>query len=172
MSHQAAREILSELETLRLIDPHTHINPLAAASQTLADIMGYHYYTELAHSAGLAKDQIEEPGISPKEKVSRLVPWLSTIENTAQYSWLLEMCQVFFDFQEDRITASNWESLYDTSLKKMQQSDWEQQVLQRSGLDQVYLTPSYPARGTTSLISLPDRSSCSAHALSPGQSAA
>lgn len=140
MADQATQEILSELESLRLIDPHTHINPLSAASTTLADIMGYHYYTELAHSAGLAKARIEEPGISPKEKVARLVPWLETIENTAQYSWLLEMCRVFFDFPHDRITESNWESLYDTSLAKMQSGNWEQQVLDRSGLDQVYLT--------------------------------
>ncbi len=140
MSQQAMQEVLSELESLRLIDPHTHINPHSAASETLADIMGYHYYTELAHSAGLAKDQIEEPGISPKEKVGRLIPWLATIENTAQYSWLLEMCQVFFDFKDDRITESNWEALYDSSLQKMQSGDWEQQVLDRSGLDQVYLT--------------------------------
>ncbi|MEZ6129978.1 MAG: glucuronate isomerase [Planctomycetaceae bacterium] len=140
MSQQVTQEILSELEALRLIDPHTHINPLSAASTTLADIMGYHYYTELAHSAGLSQQQIEEPGISPKEKVGRLVPWLSTIENTAQYSWLLEMCQVFFDFQDERITESNWEALYDASLARMQQPDWEQQVLNRSGLDQVYLT--------------------------------
>ncbi len=140
MSQQVAQEILTELESLRLIDPHTHINPLSAASETLADIMGYHYYTELTHSAGLAKDQIEEPGISPKEKVGRLVPWLATIENTAQYSWLLEMCQAFFDFTDDRITESNWESLYDASLGKMQAPNWEQQVLEQSGLDQVYLT--------------------------------
>jgi glucuronate isomerase len=140
MSQQVAQEILAELGSLRLIDPHTHINPLSAASETLADIMGYHYYTELAHSAGLAKSQIEEPGISPKEKVGRLVPWLSTIENTAQYSWLLEMCNVFFDFQDERITEANWESLYDGALAKMRQPDWEQQVLDQSGLDQVYLT--------------------------------
>ena len=140
MSQQLIQEILSELEALRLIDPHTHINPLSAASETLADIMGYHYYTELAHSAGLAKAQIEEPGIAPEEKVARLVPWLATIENTAQYSWLLEMCQVFFDFKEERITESNWKSLYDVSLKKMQSADWEKQVLERSGLDQVFLT--------------------------------
>jgi glucuronate isomerase len=140
MSTSAMQEILSELESLRLIDPHTHINPHSAASSTLADILGYHYYTELAHSAGLAREQIEEPGLEPKEKVSRLVPWLKHIENTAQYSWLLEICQVFFDFQHERIDESNWESLYDTALQKMGQSDWEQQVLQRSGLDQVYLT--------------------------------
>ncbi len=140
MSASLIQEVYEPLQSMRLIDPHTHINPLSAASSTLADILGYHYYTELAHSAGLAKAKIEEPGISPKEKVSRLIPWLATIENTAQYSWLLEMCQVFFDFQEDHITTSNWESLYDTSLKKMQSPNWEQTVLDISGLDQVYLT--------------------------------
>ncbi|MFY9253004.1 MAG: glucuronate isomerase [Fuerstiella sp.] len=140
MSQQLAQEILGELESLRLIDPHTHINPMSAASKTLADIMGYHYYTELAHSAGLAKNRIEEPGLAPKEKVARLVPWLATIENTAQYSWLLEICQVFFGFEGDQITESNWEALYDTSLARMSQPTWEKQVLETSGLDQVYLT--------------------------------
>jgi glucuronate isomerase len=107
MSASLIQEILEPLETMRLIDPHTHINPHQAASKTLADILGYHYYTELAHSAGMPKARIEEPGLAPKEKVGRLVPWLSTIENTAQYSWLLEMCQVFFDFQDDRITENS-----------------------------------------------------------------
>ncbi len=149
MTQSLIGEILEPLQSMRLIDPHTHINPLQAASSTLADILGYHYYTELAHSAGLPKAGIEEPGISPKEKVGRLVPWLATIENTAQYSWLLEMCQVFFDFSGDRITESNWESLYDHSLQKMQTPDWEQNVLERSGLDQVYLTNDFddPLKG-------------------------
>lgn len=140
MSQQLTQEILKELEALRLIDPHTHINPHSAASENLADIMGYHYYTELAHSAGLAKDQIEQPGLDPKEKVGRLIPWLRTIENTAQYSWLLEMCRVFFDFEGERLDESNWENVYDNSLVKMSSSDWEQQVLETSGLDGVFLT--------------------------------
>lgn len=140
MSESLIKEIYEPLQSMRLIDPHTHINPLQAASSTLADILGYHYYTELAHSSGLPKERIEEPGISPREKVARLVPSLVAIENTAQYSWLLEMCREFFDFTEDRITEANWESLYDRSLQKMQSKDWEQTVLEQSGLDQVYLT--------------------------------
>ena len=140
MSSSLIQEVLEPLQSMRLIDPHTHINPHQAASQTLADILGYHYYTELAHSSGMPRQQIEEPGLAPKEKVGRLVPWLRTIENTAQYNWLVEMCQVFFEFDDDRITVENWESLYDRSLKKMQSPGWEQTVLDRSGLDQVYLT--------------------------------
>ena len=68
-----SRRLFDELESLVLIDPHTHINPHAAASKTLADIMGYHYYTELAHSAGMPKAYIEDKNISPKERVGRLV---------------------------------------------------------------------------------------------------
>ncbi len=140
MSSSLIREILIPLEELRLIDPHTHINPHSPASGSLADILGYHYYTELAHSSGLPKERIEEPGLAPKAKVARLIPYLATIENTAQYSWLLEMCRVFFDFHEERITLANWEKLYDRSLAVMAAPDWEKTVLERSGLDQVYLT--------------------------------
>ncbi|MBL8818872.1 MAG: glucuronate isomerase [Planctomyces sp.] len=140
MSSQLIQEILAPLESLRLIDPHSHINPHSAASKTLADILGYHYYTELAHSAGCPREHIEEPGITPKEKVGRLIPWLATIENTAQYNWLLEMCRSFFQFQHDRITKDNWESLYDRSLEVLQAPNWERAVIERSGLDGVFLT--------------------------------
>ena len=89
MSQELKARLFGELESIVLIDPHTHINPHSPASKTLADILGYHYYTELAHSAGLERAKIEEPGLDPKEKVRRLVEWLAPLENTVQYSWLL-----------------------------------------------------------------------------------
>ncbi len=140
MSQQLRIRILDELEKLVLIDPHTHIDPHAPASTTLADIMGYHYYTELAHSAGLPRAKIEEPGLDPKEKVGRLITKLGELENTIQLDWLLEMCREFFDFTDERITTENWESLYDRAVEKMSQPDWEDQVLKQSGLEQVFLT--------------------------------
>ena len=57
MSDTLRKRLFDELDRLVLIDPHTHINPHAPASQTLADVLGYHYYTELAHSAGMPKAQ-------------------------------------------------------------------------------------------------------------------
>ncbi|MDA0283355.1 MAG: glucuronate isomerase [Planctomycetota bacterium] len=140
MSRQLVQRIQSELDSLVLIDPHTHINPHSAASTTLADIMGYHYYTELAHSAGLPREQIEEPGLGPKEKVGRLVEKLGDLDNTVQVSWLVEMCREFFNFEDDAVTQDNWETLYDTAEAKMAAPGWEQQVLQQSGLEKVFLT--------------------------------
>uniref|UniRef100_A0A7C4LPD3 Amidohydrolase n=1 Tax=Schlesneria paludicola TaxID=360056 RepID=A0A7C4LPD3_9PLAN len=140
MSLELSHRLLGELQKLVLVDPHTHINPHAPASKTLADILGYHYYTELAHSAGLAKSRIEEPGLDPKTKVGRLVEWLDRLDNTIQVSWLVELCRKFFHFQDDRITPANWETLYDQSAAIMAQPDWEEQCLRQSGIERVFLT--------------------------------
>ena len=157
MSDHLTQRILGELEAQVLIDPHTHINPHAAASTTLADIMGYHYYTELAHSAGLPKEQIEEPGLDPKEKVGRIVTRLDALENTTQVSWLLEICQAFFGFDDIAITADNWEALYDTAAAKMAEPDWEQQVLSQSKLEKVFLTNDFddPLTGFETSLYIP-----------------
>ncbi|HEY4259332.1 MAG TPA: glucuronate isomerase [Schlesneria sp.] len=140
MSEQLASRLCDELTKLVLIDPHTHINPHSPASKTLADIMGYHYYTELAHSAGMPKSYIEEPGLDPRTKVGRLVESLANLDNTIQVSWLVELCRKFFGFSDDRITLSNWESLYDKAAAKMAEPDWEDQCLRQSGIEQVFLT--------------------------------
>lgn len=133
-------EIFQELDAIPLIDPHTHINALQPASKDLGDILGYHYYTELAHSAGLPREQIEEEGIGNREKVRRLIENMGPLENTIQYSWFIEMAQAFFDFEGERIGVSEWESLYDTAEKKMQADDWADQVLRQSKLEAVFLT--------------------------------
>jgi glucuronate isomerase len=138
------KRLFAELDSIRLIDPHSHIEPKSAASKTLADILGYHYYTELAHSAGLAREQIEERGLDPKEKVRRLVGRMEPLRNTIQYTWFLELSQAFFDLPNgEHLTTANWERLYDNAAKKMAQPDWEQQVLARTKLDAVFLTNNF-----------------------------
>lgn len=144
MSDQLRQRLFNELDSIRLIDPHSHIEPKSAPSNTLADILGYHYYTELCHSAGMPKEQIEEPNLDPKEKVRRLVERIEPLRNTIQYSWLLELSRTFFDFPAgEELTTSNWEKLYDTASKKMAQPNWEQQILDKTKLDAVFLTNNF-----------------------------
>lgn len=133
-------QLCAQLDEIVLIDPHSHINPHAAASKNLGDILGYHYFTELAHSAGMPREVIEAPGITAKEKVGRIVEGLAHLDNTIQVKWLIELCERFFGFQDDRLTPDNWEALYDHSEKLMSAPDWEQTVLQKSHLEAVFLT--------------------------------
>jgi len=146
MSEALRQRIFDELDSLVLIDPHTHINALQPASQTLADVLGYHYYTELAHSAGMPRLWIEESGLSPKDKVGRLVEGLGPIENTIQYSWLIEMLKEFFGFDDECLTKENWETLYDSSAAQMQFPDWANRVLRQSKLEAVFLTNDFDDR--------------------------
>ena len=140
MTDTVRESIYEAIASIRLIDPHTHINPHAPASNTLADLLGYHYYTELAHSAGMPKDQIEEDGISHRELVRRLVTNLSPIENTAQYRWLIEICRKFFGFTGERLDESNWEDVYETAEAQMKLAEWPQMVLDQSNVEAVFLT--------------------------------
>ncbi len=143
MSDTLRTRIFDQLDSINLVDPHTHIDALRPAAENLADILGYHYYTELAHSAGLPKRDIEDVELSPKEKVGRLIANLGPLDNTVQYSWFVEMCQVLFDFPGDRVGTDDWEELYDKAEQKMQAPDWATQVLRQSKLDAVFLTNNF-----------------------------
>jgi glucuronate isomerase len=140
MSLALRLRLFNELDSLPLIDPHTHINALDPASTTLADILGYHYYTELAHSAGMPKADIEEPGLDPREKVRRLIANLGPVDNTIQYSWFLEMLNRLFDLPVEHVSEDNWEEIYDATAAKMAAPDWRFEVMKRSRLEKVFLT--------------------------------
>lgn len=140
MSQELRARLFDEMNRWTLVDPHTHINPHAPASRTLADVLGYHYYTELAHSAGMRREEIEEAGLDPKEKVGRLAANLGPVENTVQYGWLIEIARTFFGFTDERLTPDNWEALYDASARQMAQPNWADEVLRRSRLSGVFLT--------------------------------
>jgi glucuronate isomerase len=88
----------------------------------------------------MPKSRIEEEGLNPREKVQRLIENLGPIDNTIQYSWFIEMVSVLLGIQTDRIDASNWECIYDIAEEKMNQPDWESQVLSKSHLKAVFLT--------------------------------
>src|SRR5215475_990721 len=140
MSQELRQRLFNELDSLVLIDPHTHINALQPASVNLADILGYHYYTELAHSAGLPRERIEEPGLAAKEKVGRLVAAMAPLENTIQYSWFIETAQELLGFKDDRLTPQNWEALFDSAHKQMSQPGYTAEVMRKSKLEAVFLT--------------------------------
>lgn len=140
MSPKLQTRLFEQLDALVLIDPHTHINPYSPTSTTLADFLGYHYYTELTHSAGMPRAAIEEPSLSPKEKVGRLVEGISHIDNTVQFSWLLEAASTLFGVELESLDASNWEKFYDAAQLVLEQPGWEDRVLELSKLEAVFLT--------------------------------
>jgi glucuronate isomerase len=133
------RDLFGEIARIRLIDPHTHIDPHRAASRTLDDILGYHYYTELAHSAGMSQAPLAAD-VPPRERVRAVIAHMDRYDNTTQYAWFLDIARTFLGFQGDRVTAADADSLFDASVRVFGQPDWEEQVLRQSNLEKVFLT--------------------------------
>jgi glucuronate isomerase len=134
-----AHQLYGEICRIPLIDPHTHINPHQAAARSLDDILGYHYYTELAHSAGMDKAPLASE-VEPRERVRTILAHMDRFDNTAQYGWFLEIARAFLGFEGDRLTAADCDPLCDAAERWMAAPDWEERVLRESNLEKVFLT--------------------------------
>lgn len=134
-----ARDLYAEIRRIPLIDPHSHIDPRQPTARSLDDILGYHYYTELAHSAGMSQEPLR-PEVSARERVHALLGHLDRIDNTAQYAWFLEIARTWFGFRGERVTAAETDTLFEAAERTLGQPDWDRQVLTRSNVEKVFLT--------------------------------
>jgi glucuronate isomerase len=134
-----AQDLYSEICRIPLIDPHSHINPRQPTARSVDDILGYHYYTELAHSAGMEKSVLAKD-VEPRERVRAILYQMSHFDNTAQYSWFVEICRAFFGFHGDRLSLADATWLCDTAERLMAQPGWEERVLHQANIEKVFLT--------------------------------
>ena len=134
-----ARELFDEMSRWPIYDPHSHIDAHRPAARNLDEVLGYHYYTELAHSAGMPAERVDA-GLSPQVRARHLAQHLHQIDNTVQYSWLLEIARTFYGFTHDRITPDTIEELYDRAERTGDGAAWDQEVWNRSQLEAVFLT--------------------------------
>lgn len=133
------RELFTEICRIPLIDPHSHINPHRPAARNLDEILGYHYYTELAHSAGMDQTPLAAD-VDPRERVRAILGHMDRFDNTAQYAWFLDIARTFLGFQGERVTAADADCLWTEAERVMSRSDWENEVLRRSNIEKVFLT--------------------------------
>ena len=133
------RGLYAEICRIPLIDPHSHIDPRRPAARSLDDILGYHYYTELAHSAGMSKEPLA-PNVEPRQRVRALLEHMDRFDNTVQYGWFLEIARTFLGFEGERLSPADCDGLYDQAERLMAQPDWETRVLETSRLEKVFLT--------------------------------
>ncbi len=151
-----AQDLYVEICRIPIIDPHSHINPHRPTARSLDDILGYHYYTELAHSAGMDQWPLAAD-IDPRERVRAILHQMTYFDNTIQYQWFLEIARTFLDFQGERLSLADCSWLCDTAERLMAESDWEARVLQRSNIECVFLTNDFddPLRGFDTIRYVP-----------------
>jgi glucuronate isomerase len=138
-SDPKARELFDEMARWPIFDPHSHIDPHRPTARGIDEVLGYHYYTELAHSAGMPAELVG-PSVAPEVRVRHLAEYLDRLDNTEQYAWLIEIARGFHGFPHDRITPQTIDDLIRRADHSGDSSAWDNSVWDRSNLEAVFLT--------------------------------
>ncbi len=141
-------DLYSALSAIPVIDPHSHIDPLNPVAKSLEDILGYHYYTELAHSAGMSQAALGK-NVSPRDRVREIIKFMDRYDNTAQYGWFVEIARSFLGFTGTKVSLQDVDKLFDAAEKAFNQPDWEKQVVAKTKLEKIFLTNEFddPLKG-------------------------
>jgi glucuronate isomerase len=142
---QLTRTLYDELCRIPLLDPHSHIDPFAPTARSLDDLLGYHYYTELAHSAGMDQAPLQST-VDPRERCRAILAHMDRFDNTVQYSWFLEIVSNFLGLELETVTAAEADRLFDTAKSVFSRPDWEAEVFRRSNLEKIFLTNNFDDR--------------------------
>ena len=139
MSSQLLQRLRDEINLIPLVDSHSHVPGPNPTATSLDDILGYHYYTELAHSAGMPKTCLQAD-FNPRERCRTLLEWLPRISNTAQHSWFVKVCRDHLGYTGTAPTEADADFLFDSAQKVFNAPGWEQELWRRTKLEAVFLT--------------------------------
>ncbi|MBX7105581.1 MAG: glucuronate isomerase [Gemmataceae bacterium] len=147
MSSELANELFEQFRAIPIFDTHSHIDPFAPTAKSLDDLLNYHYFTELAHSAGLPIAAIATD-VDPRERCRAILSQFAYLENTSAYSWMLEIARKQFGFAGDTLRDSDADSLFDAAATRCSRPDWTDEVVRNTNLECVFLTNSFDDRLT------------------------
>ena len=133
-----AGNLYQEMLRWPIFDPHSHIDPHRPAARHFDEILGYHYYTELAHSAGMPASQVL-PTVARPQRVRNIVEHLNRLDNTVQYEWLSEITQTFLGHQGP-LDLNAVDSLLTQADHSQNSAAWDEHVWTTSKLEAVFLT--------------------------------
>ena len=135
-------ELYQEIQKIPAIDIHSHVRQLAPSAASLRELLGYHYYTELAFSSGLPKQRIAAE-VPDEKMIPALVEAMARFDNTVQYEWIIELSRKLFGFRGRRLTADNWPALNQAAARKLASKGWMAEVMKRGNMEKVFLTNSF-----------------------------
>ncbi|MDD4889355.1 MAG: glucuronate isomerase [Phycisphaerae bacterium] len=133
------KRILDAVMGIVAIDAHTHLNPLRPAASTLDDLLSYHYWTELSHSAGMPAALVAKD-VAPAKRIRNIAKFLPRLSNTVQYGWLIDIARDLLGFDDDFVDERNIDALAKLAAQKMRRPGWDRTVLAKSRIDVAFLT--------------------------------
>jgi len=156
----AAKAVLSALEQVPVFDPHCHLRPEKPWADSLADIVLYHHVWLELVSAGMdlhavtnagLPHELADPGIPPRERVRRSLPYLTYVRNTTAGLCLRWLLQDLYGL-DGELNESNLDAACRAVEERGRQGDWNEHVLRnRCRIEQSITVKEGPLHGTRML---------------------
>lgn len=138
MNLDLVTRLYRQLDALPIYDIHTHIRAEKPFAGGLADIIGYHYYTELANSVQYRSEFAEET--DPSEVVRQVMERLPLLANTVQYDWLTVIGEEFLGIEREQWRTRSWSEISERAQAAIDAPGYREQVLRRSNVRRIYMT--------------------------------
>ena len=128
---------LEVIDSIPLIDVHTHINFEEPTAKDPSQILLYHYIATELRSMGVPVEEIEAKSEDP---VKDLLPYLKLIRNTATYWCLRQILSGLYEFDEDP-EPDNWSRLREAIINKAEDKGWTERLLkEKLNVEKIFLT--------------------------------
>jgi len=141
MNGALVNELYERLDSLPIVDIHTHVNWKTGTARNIGEILSYHYYTELANSAEFQRGDF--PFEDPEELTRLMLPKLRFLRNTVQYDWLMMISREYLGLEAEDWAPENWKMIFDRSVEVMDRPEWKDELAAQAGIERVFLTNQY-----------------------------
>lgn len=131
-------ELFREIDRIPIYDIHTHVDPARPLARGPADVVGYHYFRQLAHSAS----PLEQPAApaGSEEAARQVLERLPLFANTIQHDWLMVIGETFLGIGRKDWRRLGWDELARRAQERIDAPGYREAVLERSGIRRIYMT--------------------------------
>ncbi|MCC7261857.1 MAG: hypothetical protein IT369_04955 [Candidatus Latescibacteria bacterium] len=136
------QELVAELETIPIIDVHTHLVGSRLGARGLHDILLYHMAVSDLYTAGCPTGRrlTEYPGWPSREeahqRLREALPFLKFVQNTST-SWGIRTLLADLYHWREPVTEDNWQKLDDLIRERADDQTWHHQILRRLNIRRV-----------------------------------
>lgn len=137
MNAELVSQLLRELKKMPILDPHTHVPWDRPVARHLGDLLGYHYYTELANSSRGVPEALPE---DPQGRIEYVWPHLEKLRGTVQFDWMMGISENFLEIPREDWWSRPKEEILRRAQRAIEDPGYTRKVFERSNVRRAYLT--------------------------------
>lgn len=139
MSDQLREQLLSSLNGITIIDPHTHVDADHLSARGLHDIFLYHMVISELYSSGCPDGARLSENPSEEEvefRIERALPYVKNIRNTSCFWGVRLILKHLYDWDKP-LTKENWREIHHIIKEKSKAPGRPEEIMKKAGISKL-----------------------------------